>query len=101
MMPPLTELAAVLFFSGVVSYGLTQVVKALASKWIGRDVNSNDPPLWQALFRIIPIAIGMALGWFFFAPQWGLSVGASGGVLSVMLYKKANSMIDSLRSPQK
>jgi hypothetical protein len=100
-MPALTELAAVLFFSGVVSYGLTQVIKALAGNWVGREVNSGDPPLWQAAFRIIPIAIGTGLGCFFFTPEWGLSVGASGGVLSVMLYKKATDLIGSLRSPQK
>tara|TARA_B100000131_G_scaffold221323_1_gene212811 strand:+ start:8121 stop:8423 length:303 start_codon:yes stop_codon:yes gene_type:complete len=100
-MPPLMELAAVLFLSGVVSYGLTQVLKALAGKWVGRDVNSSDPPLWQAFFRVIPIIIGTSIGWFFFTPQWGLSVGASGGVLSVILYKKATSLVEDIRSPQK
>ena len=100
-MPPISELAAVLFLSGVVSYGLTQFIKSLAGSWVGREINSNDPFMWQAAFRIIPILIGTGMGWFFFAPPWGLSVGASGGVLSVILYKKATDLIGNLRSPQK
>jgi len=102
-MPPWSELAAVLFLAGVVSYGFTEIVKISCRKWVGTAVNSSDPVWWQVLFRIIPIAVGTLIGWRFYVEQpiWGLSVGCSAGILAAIIYKKAKEMIGALRSPQK
>lgn len=99
-MPPLLELFAVLFLVGVGSSGITEVIKTLCKKWVGSDVNSNDPVWWQAMFRVIPICVGTAGGHQFFDWPWGACVGMSAGVLCVLLYKKAKTIITGLRTPE-
>ena len=98
-MPSLAELGVLLAISGVVSYGVTQVIKLACGKWIGRDVNSSDPWLWQSAFRLIPLLLGAGVGWAFpYEFPWGVAVGTSGGILSVLLYKKVERLIDEFKS---
>ena len=97
-MPPLPELGILLGLSGVLSYGVTQVIKLACGKWIGREVDSDDPWIWQASFRLIPLLVGTGVGWVFPFPfPWDVTVGAAGGVLSVILYKKVEKMIDAYK----
>lgn len=97
-MPSMPELLALLAISGVLSYGITQIIKLICGKWVGRDVNSADPWMWQAAFRLIPLLIGAGVGLSFpYAFPWDVSVGASGGILSILLYKKIEKLIDAYK----
>ena len=97
-MPATTELLIALFLSGVVSSGITEVVKLWCRKM--RKGEESDPAWWQGLFRLVPILVGAGMGTFFFDMPWGVSVGATGGALSVVLYKRAKSFVQNIRSPQ-
>lgn len=94
-MPPSSELIVLLAISGVLSYGVTQIIKLICGKWVGRDVDQNDPWLWQAAFRLIPLLVGTGVGLSFpFEFPWNVSVGSAGGILSVLLYKRVEKLIE-------
>ena len=98
-MPPIPELTALLAISGVISYGVTQVVKLLCGKWVGRDVDHEDPWAWQAAFRLVPLLIGVGVGLTFpYEFPWNVSVGCAGGILSVLVYKRVEKLIEDYRN---
>lgn len=84
----------VLFLSGVISSSITEILKLWLRKRVKRE--GSDPLWWQGLFRLIPIILGGVMGNYFFLFPWGISVGASGGALSVVVYKKAKSLIQNM-----
>jgi len=94
-MPSITTMIVVLFICGVVSYGVTQVVKIPFRKIIGTDlkVTASDPVWWQFTFRILPLIIGAAVGSAFIEWPWGVSIGLSGAILNVLLYRQTTSII--------
>ena len=95
--PAIGDMTLVLLLCGVVSSGLTEVIKLMGRKlWSSPE---QDPAWWQGLFRLIPICIGGAMGNYFFLFPWGVSVGASGGVLSVVIYKRAREFVESMKKP--
>ena len=94
-MPEYTTLLVVLFLCGVISYGITQVIKIPCRKFIGTDVNSKDPWPWQLFFRVLPIAVGSFAGTFFIHWPWGASVGMVGAILNVALYKQTSVIIQN------
>ena len=97
-MPAIGELTVVLLICGVCSYGVTHVLKALAAKFIGRDIDEGDPWWWQAAFRVIPIVVGVGVGhWFDYEFTWDVLVGACGGILSVAVYKRAEALLESVK----
>ena len=98
VMPETGSLLAVLFLSGVVAYGVTEIVKLFMSRW-RRGADEEDATWWQAFFRFVPLFVGSMVGFYFFTPEWGLSTGASGGVLSVALYRRSREFIKTIRYP--
>lgn len=92
-MPEYATLIVVLFLCGVISYGITQVIKIPCRKYIGPDVNSKDPWYWQLVFRVLPLAIGSYAGTFFIHWPWGASVGLVGAILNVALYRQTSTII--------
>lgn len=93
--PEYSTLVIVLFLCGVISYGLTQVVKIPCRKYIGPSLGEEDPWYWQLVFRLIPLAIGAYVGTLFLDWPWGASVGLVGSILNVALYKQTSSIIDN------
>ena len=101
-MPDLVELFAVLFLSGVISSGLTEIVK-LGLKGVRKrvsDEDGKDPAAWQVFFRVVPLALGTYIGFKFYGNTWGYAIGASGGLLSAVLYNKAKQILINLKSPK-
>ena len=97
-MPALAELTVVLLICGVCSYGVTRVLKATCGKFIGRDIDEEDPWWWQATFRVVPIVIGTLVGHSFnYEYPWDVLVGACGGILSVAVYKRAEVLLESVK----
>jgi hypothetical protein len=101
-MPSLLEVFAVLFLSGVISSGVTEIVKIgfknLRAKW--KDDKGKDPAAWQITFRIVPLVLGTFIGREFYNDAWGYAIGASGGLLSTVLYSKAKQIVLNLKSPK-
>ena len=94
--PSVTEVLLVLFLIGVTSSGATEVVKIwFRNKCKNHD--QKDPWWWQILFRLFPFALGGAMGAGFFTWPWGVATGASGGVLSAVLYRKARELIQNMK----
>ena len=100
-MPEYTTLIVVLFLCGVISYGLTQIIKIPCKKWIGTEVNSRDPWPWLLVFRILPLIIGTYAGTLFIHWPWGASVGLVGAILNVALYKQTSTLITSFNPSKK
>jgi hypothetical protein len=94
-MPSYATLITVLFLCGVISYGVTQVLKIPFRKVIGADleVTESDPVWWQFAFRVLPLIIGAAAGSAFIEWPWGVSIGLSGAILNVLLYRQTTSII--------
>tara|TARA_B000000460_G_scaffold223538_1_gene176694 strand:+ start:1924 stop:2262 length:339 start_codon:yes stop_codon:yes gene_type:complete len=100
-MPEYPTLVIVLFLSGVISYGVTQVVKIPCRKWVGTEVNSKDPWPWLLAFRLFPLLIGAYVGTLFVPWPWGASVGLVGAILNVTLYKQTSSIIRNMNLGKK
>ena len=97
-MPEIAEMTIVLLICGVCSYGGTHVLKGVFANFIGRELDEEDPMWWQAAFRIIPIAIGIAVGHAFaYEYPWDIMIGACGGILSVAVYKRAEALLGSIK----
>lgn len=94
-MPSWDLIAISLLLIGVLTFGITQVVKMFCRHWIVKK--EGDPDWWQALFMLIPIVMGAGVGALFFAFPWGVSIGASAGVMSAVLYKKAVGMLSAAK----
>jgi hypothetical protein len=94
-LPTWSEALAVLAASGILTYGATEILKVICRRWVGKDVNSNDPVWWQAGFRIAPIAIGFAIGNTLLGFPWGATVGACAGVVNILIYRKVTTLIDT------
>ena len=97
-MPDLTEMFAVLFLVGVISSGITRILKLAGRKKVPKE--GGDPIWWQVTFRVIPTIVGAGLGTQFFAYPWGLVVGTSAGLLSAVLFNKARSIVENLSTPK-
>ena len=97
-MPDLTEMFAVLFLIGVVSSGVTQILKLAGRKKVPKG--AGDPIWWQVTFRIIPTLVGTGLGTQFFKYPWGMVVGASAGLLSAVLFNKARKILENIKTPK-
>ena len=95
VIPDITTLLIVLFLVGVISSGITEVLKT----WIHKrtSVKSTSPALWKGVFRLIPIVLGTLMGDQFLTYPWGIAAGAAGGTLSVVVYKKAKALISNLK----
>lgn len=100
-MPEYSTLVIVLFLCGVISYGVTQVVKIPCRKWVGTEVNSKDPWPWLLAFRVLPLAVGAYVGSLFLHWPWGMSVGLVGAILNVALYKQTSTIIQNLNPSKK
>lgn len=100
-MPEYSTLVIVLFLCGVISYGVTQVVKIPCRKWVGTEVNSKDPWPWLFAFRVFPLAVGAYVGSLFLHWPWGASVGLVGAILNVALYKQTSTIIQNLNPSKK
>ena len=97
-MPDLTEMFAVLFLVGVISSGITQILK-LGGR-IKFPSGGKDPIWWQATFRVIPTVIGAGMCTQFFSYPWGVVVGTSAGLLSAILFNKARAIIQNVSQPK-
>lgn len=93
--PDLTTLLLVLFLTGVIASGITEILKT----WLhGRtSAKASRPLLWKGIFRLIPIILGTLIGTQFLVYPWGIATGAAGGTLSVVVYKKAKALITNLK----
>lgn len=98
-MPDVTQLLLVLFGAGVVSSGVTQMLKQFFSVLIKKTKDKLDPAWWQGLFRLLPLLIGTAIGYAFFKDAWGLTAGACGGIGSAFIYAKFITTIRSVKIP--
>ncbi len=97
--PELSSVVLVLFLVGTIASGLTEILKLWCRRLYKKD--GADHSLWQGVFRLIPIVLGCGLGQPFLAYPWGVSIGAAGGVLSVVLYQKSRELIKSMANPFK
>jgi hypothetical protein len=97
--PELTSVILVLFLVGTIASGLTEILKLWCRRLYKKE--GADSTWWQGFFRLVPIALGCALGQPFLPYPWGVSIGAAGGVLSVVLYRKSRELIKGMASPFK
>ena len=93
--PDITTLLLVLFLVGVIASGITEIIKL----WLHKrtSAKTTSPRVWRGFFRLIPIVLGTLMGAQFLASPWGLATGAAGGTLSVVVYKKAKTLISNLK----
>ena len=96
--PDITTLLLVLFLVGVIASGITEIIKL----WLHKrtSAKTTNPMLWKGLFRLIPIILGTLMGTQFLDSPWGIATGAAGGTLSVVVYKKAKTLISNLKGIQ-
>ena len=94
--PDITGVLLSLFIIGVVSSGLTEILKLVCKRL---KTPKKDPTWWQVTFRVIPICIGTAMGHYFFLFPWGVSIGATSGILSVLLYRKTREFLRTMVNP--
>ena len=95
--PEIATVILVLFVVGTIASGLTEILKLWCRKLYKRE--GADSSWWQGLFRLVPILIGSGIGHQFLDYPWGISIGAAGGVLSVVLYQKSRELIKSMANP--
>ncbi len=103
VLPEYTTMLIVLFLCGVISYGVTQVVKVPCRRLIGSDlkVSAKDHVVWQFSFRILPLIIGGVTGTQFLEWPWGVAVGVTGAILNVALYRQTTSLIKTINPMNK
>ena len=92
-LPSWQSVLAILGVTGILTYGATEIVKLICRKWVGPDVDTEDPVWWQVAFRILPIALGATLGNVFLSLPWGAAIGGCAGIVNIMIYKKVTDLI--------
>ena len=97
LIPDIMEMLLSLFVIGVVSSGITEILK-LACQGI-KPAKDSGAVWWLVTFRTIPISLGIGMGNYFFPFPWGVSIGASAGVLSVLLYSKSREFLKNMVNP--
>lgn len=93
--PDFQTIVFALFLIGVTCAGLTEIVKVFLRSFCPKLKGIPDPTWWQILLRVIPIAIGGALGYFFMEFPWGLVTGFCAGILMTIIYRKAKQLINN------
>ena len=86
------SLLLILALAGTVAFGLTQIVKNLLVKKL---VDADQAPYWNALIRFISILFGFLVGAMFGGWPLNAVVGACGGVLSAVIFKRVRDLVKS------
>lgn len=93
----LTFILLLAALAGVMSWGVTQVLKNGLLSYRRSKKIKGSPWWWNTLLRVVAIAVGSAVGWFLAPDQWGIVIGAAGGVLNTTLvaFVKAKLMANA------
>lgn len=77
--------------AGVVSWGLTQIIKTTLTRYRKAKKLGKEPWWWNPILRVTATVVGGLVGWFLAPDNWGLVIGVAGGVLNTTLvaYVKA------------
>lgn len=100
-LPNLYLLTAALLSCGLVGSGISEVVKTLMLSY-AKSRGLDEPWYAGGLFRAIPVLFGTLLGvaWSVsLVLPWGPIMGACGGVLSALIYKRVRYIVETAKIP--
>jgi hypothetical protein len=100
-LPNLYLLAAALLSCSLIGSGISEVTKTLLEAYAKR-LGIEEPWYMGGLSRAVPVLLGTLIGvaWSTVIPlPWGPIMGACGGVLSAIIYKRVKSLVETVKIP--
>lgn len=90
---PYATLLLVLSIAGVISWGLTQILKVSLVRW---KASHHDATWFNPLIRGFALLVGGAVGFLLMSSIVGAAVGAAGGILNSTIIMLVKSKLKGL-----